>query len=291
MIKNNKHIEDVIRKRPYRVVPAGRRVGRPESDGHIKDVIGKLPYRIALAGGWIDQPFVSMHNPSPSGSMVVVCVEPQFWFMERAGICISTRKIALKLWKDGLPEENPEELVRKLYMEENQGQAEPSGSQDMIGLIYPGISRLDYDYTYRGGVFPKHIKSCNDPQIAKWLERVIHILPVTPRPEGYNPLETKNLSSEWIYRLGKSGKNCYEAIMAKDVDALGASMNECMLCWEKILPGTVRHRKLNKNLIPLLKYYRSNYPGAMYSGCGGGYLFVASQVPVPGAFNIKVRIK
>jgi hypothetical protein len=29
----------------------------------------------------------------------------------------------------------------------------------------------------------------------------------------------------------------------------------------------------------------------MYSGCGGGYLFVASQKPVPGAFNIKVKIK
>jgi hypothetical protein len=262
-----------------------------KNNRRIEDVIGKLPYRLALAGGWIDQPFVSIHNPSPPGSMVVVNVEPQFRFIERAGICSSTRKIALKLWKDGLPQANPEELVQKLYMEENKDKAEPSGSQDMIGLVYPGINRLDYDYTYREGVFPKHIESCNDPQIAKWLENVIHILPVGPRPEGYNPLETKNLSSEWISRLGKSGKNCYEAIIAKDVDALGASMNECMLCWEKILPGTVRHHKLNENLIPLLEYYRSNYPGAMYSGCGGGYLFVASQVPVPGAFNIKVRIK
>ncbi len=257
----------------------------------IEDVIGKLPYRVALAGGWIDQPFVSMLNPTPPGSMVVVCVEPQFWFIERAGICSSTRKIALKLWKDGLPQINPEELVQKLYLEENKSKAEPSGSQDMIGLVYPGINRLDYDYTYREGVFPKHIESCNDPQTANWLGKVIHILPVAPRPEGYNPLETKNLSSDWISRLGKSGQSCYEAILKKDVDALGESMNECMTCWENILPGTVHHHKLNEDLLPLLEYYRSNYPGAMYSGCGGGYLFVASYVPVPGAFNIKVRIK
>jgi hypothetical protein len=262
-----------------------------KNNRRIEDVIGKLPYRLALAGGWIDQPFVSIHNPSPPGSMVVVNVEPQFRFIERAGICSSTRKIALKLWKDGLPQANPEELVQKLYMEENKDKAEPSGSQDMIGLVYPGINRLDYDYTYREGVFPKHIESCNDPQIAKWLENVIHILPVGPRPEGYNPLETKNLSSEWISRLGKSGKSCYEAILKKDIDALGESMNECMACWGKILPGTVHHHKLNEDLHPLLEYYRSHYPGAMYSGCGGGYLFVASQVPVPGAFNIKVRIK
>jgi hypothetical protein len=29
----------------------------------------------------------------------------------------------------------------------------------------------------------------------------------------------------------------------------------------------------------------------MYSGCGGGYLFVASEEPVPGAFHVNVRIK
>ena len=256
----------------------------------IVDIVGNLPYRIALAGGWIDQPFASQHNPSPPGSMVVVSVEPQFWFMERAGICIGTRKIALDLWKDGLPEQDPAELVQKLYMEENEGKAEPSGSQDMIGLVYPGISRLDYDFEHQGGIFPRHIESNNDPAVACWLENVIHILPVAPRPEGYDPLKTKNLQPDWIARLGQSGKTCYEAILAQDIGALGASMNECMLCWEHILPGTVRHHTLNVDLLGLLEYYQSNYPGAMYSGCGGGYLYVASEAPVPGAFHIKVRI-
>ncbi len=256
----------------------------------IMDVVGKLPYRIALAGGWIDQPFASKHNPSPPGSMVVVCVEPQFWFMERAGLCIGTRKIALDLWKDGLPDQDPAELVQKLYIAENEGKAEPSGSQDMIGLVYPGISRLDYDFEHQGGVFPRHIESSNDPTVASWLENIIHILPVAPRPDEYDPLETKNLQPDWIARLGQSGKTCYEAILARDTGALGASMNECMFCWENILPGTVRHHTLKVDLLGLLEYYQSNYPGAMYSGCGGGYLFVASEIPVPGAFHIKVRI-
>jgi hypothetical protein len=257
----------------------------------IEDVIGKMPYRLALAGGWIDQPFVSRHNPSPPGSMVVVCVEPQFWFMERSGICTGTRKIALKLWKDGLPELNPDELVQKLYAAENGNKTEPSGSQDMIGILYPGISRLDYDWTHREGVFPLHIESCNDPETAFWLENVINILPVAPRPNGYNPLEMKNLHPDWIARLGQSGKMCYEAIMSQDIKALGVSMNECMQCWEKILPCTVRHSILKVNLLPLLEYYQSKYPGAMYSGCGGGYLYVASEKPVPGAFHMKVRIR
>jgi hypothetical protein len=27
----------------------------------------------------------------------------------------------------------------------------------------------------------------------------------------------------------------------------------------------------------------------MYSGCGGGYLYVVSDEPVPGAFQVQVR--
>jgi len=264
---------------------------RTNKNLRITDVIGKLPYRIALAGGWIDQPFISKHNPSPPGSMVVVSVEPQFMFMERAGICIGTRNIALYLWKDDVPDRVSGELMQELYAAENEGKAEPSGSQDMIGLIYPGINRLDYDFKHQGGIFPQYIESNNDPEIASWLETVIHILPVAQRPDGYNPLETKNLQPDWIARLGQSGKACYDAIMKRDIEALGESMNECMLCWETILPGTVRHHTLKVDLLSLLEYYQSKYPGAMYSGCGGGYLYVVSNKSVPGAFHVKVRIK
>ena len=35
--------------------------------------------------------------------------------------------------------------------------------------------------------------------------------------------------------------------------------------------------------------YQSRYEGAMYSGCGGGYLYVVSADPVPGAFSVTVR--
>jgi hypothetical protein len=256
----------------------------------ITPVIGAIPYRLALAGGWIDQPFVSRCNPDPPGSMVVVAVEPQFFFMDRCGMGTSTRKVAMALWGEQLPDGNPAELVRQLYRAENQGKAEPSGSQDMAGLIYPGINRLDYDAGFEGGYFPVHVESCNDPQIAGWLGQVIHILPVAPRPAGYNPLGVKNLDREWIRRLGQSGKDCYQAILNRDAAALGESMNECMRCWEAILPHTVRHSSLTVDLVSLLEYYQKHYPGAMYSGCGGGYLFVVSETPVPGALHAKVRL-
>jgi len=256
----------------------------------ISNAIGSIPYRLALAGGWIDQPFISSLNPTPPGSMVVVGVEPEFWFMERAGIATGTRKIANELWKGGLPKCDPADLVRELYEKENAVKSEPSGSQDMIGLIYPGINRLDFDFKANGGVFPSHIESNNDPANARWLEKVIHILPVAPRPAGYNPLGEKQLDSQWISRLGQSGKNCYDAILKHDVKALGASFNECMLAWETLLPHVVRHHTVTTDLVGIMRAYQALYPGAMYSGCGGGYLFVASEKPVPGAFHVRVRI-
>jgi len=87
----------------------------PGGEGEaITDVIGRLPYRMAFAGGWIDQPFVSQHNPSPPGSMVVVALEPICRFMDRCGMGTSTRRVAAELWHGTLPDRDPAELVREL---------------------------------------------------------------------------------------------------------------------------------------------------------------------------------
>jgi hypothetical protein len=264
-------------------------VGRG-NDREITSVIGRFPYRMALAGGWIDQPFLSRHNPTPPGAMVVVSLEPDFPYMDRCGMATSTRNVAMKLWNGVLPDRDPAELVRELYRAENESKAEPSGAQDMAGLIYSGINRLDFDINFQDGYFPAHVESNNDPLVARWLESVIYILPVAPRPEGYSPLAIKNLDVEWIRRLGQSGKDCYAAIVARNLQGLGESMNECMRCWEAILPHTVKHPAIKVDLPGLLNYYQNKYAGAMYSGCGGGYLFIATDEPVPGASGIKVRI-
>lgn len=255
----------------------------------ITDIFGRIPYRMAFAGGWIDQPFVSELNPAPPGSMVVVAIEPTVRFMDRCGMGTSTRRVAARMWGDALPDRDPAQLVRELYDAENSGRAEPSGSQDMAGLIYPGVSRLDYDATYEDGYFPCRVESCKDPRVARWLEQVIWMVPVAPRPEGYSPLGIRNLSPEWVGRLGQSGKDCYDAIVRRDALGLAASFNECMLCWETLLPQVVRHPTIAVDLVGLLRFYQARYLGAMYSGCGGGYLYVVSDEAVPGGFRVQVR--
>ena len=63
-----------------------------------------------------------------------------------------------------------------------------------------------------------------------------------------------------------------------------------MACWEALLPHTVRHPTITMDLVGLLRYYQSRYAGAMFSGCGGGYLTVISADPVPGSLRIQVRV-
>jgi len=265
------------------------RVLKGTNPSHIRRALGTIPNRLQLAGGWIDQPFVSRLNPKPPGSMVVVQVEPDFRPMDRSGFATGTRAVAAALWRGRLPRRPPDTLVRELYEAENAGKADPSGSQDMIGLIYPGISRLDYDAAVGGGVFPAHIESLNDRRSARWLERVLHLLPVEPRPPGYSPLGEKHLTPRWVARLGQSGRDCFDAIRHRNVDALGASLNLTMRCWAALLPHVVRHPLITVDLMGLLKAYQRSYPGAMYSGCGGGYLIVAADAPVPGSLHVTIR--
>ena len=64
----------------------------------------------------------------------------------------SSRKIADKIWNGEIPGGDYSKLVQELYNEENKNLPEPSGSQDMVGLIYPGVSRLDYSISHEGRI-------------------------------------------------------------------------------------------------------------------------------------------
>jgi hypothetical protein len=141
-----------------------------------------------------------------------------------------------------------------------------------------------------GGWFPAAVVSSRDREVASWLEEVVYLVPVAQRPVGYHPLGIKHLDPEWIRRLGISGRECYSAILTRDAHRLGASLNECMACWEAILPHTVRHRTIQVDLVGILQHYQAHYLGAMYSGCGGGYLYVVSERPVPGGIKISLRL-
>ncbi len=239
----------------------------------------KFPYRVCLAGGWMDQPWVSEVYP---GSCVVAQIWPDHDFNDRSGMATSSRKIAMELWGGKLPEGDPVRNAKLLFGAENPPGCEyVSGSQDQIGLLVPGANRLDYDGKY----WPCHIESTTDAETCEWLSRVLHLVPLAPRPEGYNPLVEKYLTVENVKQLGHAGDLCWEGIVQRDVKRLGEGMKQTFLMWKKMLPYTVPDwvaEELETNWFP-------NYPGAIPSGSGGGYVIVASETKIPGALKIKVK--
>ena len=210
--------------------------------------------------------------------MVVVSLLPTVRYMDRCGMATGTRAAAQALWGDAFPAgRTPASLVRELYAAENADLVEPSGSQDMCGLIYPGISRLDYDASVDGGWFPAHVESTSDPEVVAWLERVIHLVPVAQRPPGYGPLGIKRLDPAWIARLGRAGgpattrswRWTSAPSASRSTSARGPGTRSC--------PRSSSTRRSRSTSAGLLAAYAAEYPGAMFSGCGGGYLVVASE--------------
>lgn len=239
----------------------------------------KFPYRACLAGGWIDQPWVSEVYP---GSVVVAQLWPSIDFNDRSGMATSSRKVAIEIWGDQYPEGDPIRNAEILFGAENPpGSKYISGSQDHIGLLMPGVSRLDYNGKY----WPYNIENTTDPETCEWLASVLKLVPLQPRPEGYNPLIAQNLNKTVVKRLGVSGKVCYEAIMKKDVQLLGEAMKETFTCWKEMLPETVPGWIMKE----MEEVYFPKYAGAITSGSGGGYVIVPSEDPVDGALDVKVR--
>jgi hypothetical protein len=238
----------------------------------------RFPYRICIAGGWMDQPWVSEVHP---GSVVVAQIWPTIDFNDRSGMATSSRSVAIELWGNQLPSGDPLRNAQLLFGAENFQNTYVSGSQDHIGLLKPGINRLYYNGSY----WPQKIDSSVTPEICDWLSSVIHLFPLRPRPEGYNPLLSKNLNPEIVRELGESGDQCWESILRKDVEGLGQAMRRSFLAWRKMLPYTVPDPVLQE----LETNYFPHYPGAITSGSGGGYVVVASDREVPGALKIRVR--
>jgi cytidyltransferase-like protein len=239
----------------------------------------RFPYRLCLAGGWMDQPWVSKIHP---GSVVVTQIWPTYDFNDRSGMATSSRKVAIELWGDMYPEGDQERNSRLLFGAENPpGKKYISGSQDHIGLLFPGINSLYYN----GGYWPEKIESTIDADICNWMSEVLHLVPLEPRPEGYDPLKVMHLEKKLVRELGEAGDACWEAILRKDITGLGQGLTNTFLSWRKILPLTVPDWVMSEMETKYLPYF----PGAITSGSGGGYVIVASENPVDGAMNIRVR--
>ena len=86
------------------------------------------------------------------------------------------------MWGDEYPEGDPVRNAQLLFGAENPpGSEYISGTQDHIGLLVPGITRIDYDGKY----WPCKLENTVDPETCEWLTSVLNFAPLQPRPAGF----------------------------------------------------------------------------------------------------------
>ena len=239
----------------------------------------RIPYRIDLAGGWIDQPYVSKYA---SGSVLTICIEPDYEFNDRSGMSTSSRKKAIELWQTDIPDGNREKLAKTLFCFENPpGTKYVSGSQDSLGITLPGLNNL----YYTGEYWPEKITSIVEDDILSWLEERIWMIPLYPRHQSYDVLANTNIDESGAKALSKAASDCWAAILKKDTVAVGEAISESFNAQISMFPNMV-----NDDILAQIELFKNDVSGWKVSGAGGGgYLIFFSEKPIKNAIQIRIR--
>ena len=241
----------------------------------------KIPYRIDLAGGWMDQPRVNEIEP---GAVITICIEPEVNFNGRSGMSTSSRNAAIEMWQTDIPQGDPETLAKMVFRYENPpGCPYVSGSQDAIGIVYPGLNKLHYNNNY----WPEKITSVHDEDILSFIENNLYLVPLKPRDNKYNVLENTCINQNNVKLLAQAAENCWNAIINKNINLWGKYTTEAFKAQIKMFPNM-----MTQNVLNAVKEYENITKGYKITGAGGGgYLVLVNDKPISNAVKIKIRRK
>jgi cytidyltransferase-like protein len=261
----------VLKRIPYADLPA-------RSTTALRNVC-RIPYRIDLAGGWLDQPFVSKYYP---GAVLTVSIEPTVEFNNRSGMASSTRRKAIELWRTEIPHGELEQLARMLFSFENPpGTHEIAGSQDSLGIVYPGLNRHYYENNY----WPKSTESIQDEDILSWLENHLYLVTLGPRVSEYSVIDNTNISVESAKALAVAADACWDAILKKDIASFGAAFRQSFEAQVAMFPNMA-----DQDIYEVINQYKNIAKGWKLSGAGGGgYLIMVADQPIEDAMQIRIR--
>lgn len=238
---------------------------------------GPIPTRLDLAGTWIDQPYVSQYHP---GWAITISLEPTFVVRDRCGLSTSTRKMIQKIWPVKLPNMDPEMLARLVFCFENHPERENghiSGAQDAIGICIPGLCRHYYDNSF----WPLKVEYTNDEMTLRFLEQHLVLVPMEPRKAGCSVVEGKDITPDKVVALASAAEACWDAIMAKDLNAFAAAYKASFNAQIAMFPGMVTptyhgHEEQDNTYIQRTIDRYSHMPDVlawkMPGAGGGGYL-------------------
>ena len=240
-------------------VPQEGLTARSSTD--LKKTESRIPTRLDLAGTWIDQPYVSCFAP---GWAITISLEPTFEVRERCGLSTSTRNMIRKIWPYQLPNMNPEMLAKLVFCFENDPERNDgiiSGAQDSIGICIPGLCR----HYYNNRFWPERIETCYDEGILSWLEQHLVLIPMDPRKPGCSVVEGKDITEPKVRALAKAADDCWNAIMARDLQAFAKAYADSFSAQTAMFPAMIQ------GCVPFyIEKYRDQVLAYKMPGAGGG---------------------
>jgi cytidyltransferase-like protein len=238
-----------------------------------------IPYRIDVAGGWLDQPFVSKYYP---GSVITISLEPTLEFNERSGMASSTRRKAIDLWGPKIPPGDYEKLAKILFCYDNPpGTEEVSGSQDSIGIVFPGLANAYYDGEY----WPSRIDHVVDERALQFVENALYLMTLGPRHAEFDVLSDTRITREGAKALADATDGCWDAILKRDIEKFGHYFRQSFEAQIAMFPPM-----MNNTVARLIKQYQGVALGWKLSGAGGGgYLILVSDKPIKDAVRVIAR--
>ena len=231
------------------------------SSTELKKTQSNIPTRLDLAGTWIDQPYVSQYAP---GWAITISLEPTFEIRERCGLSTSTRNMIRKIWPYQLPNMDPEMLAKLVFCFENdpeRGDGIISGAQDAIGVCVPGLCRHWYDKRF----WPEKIETCTDESVLRWLEAHLVMIPMEPRRPGCSVVEGKDITEPKVKALAKAADACWNAIIAKDLNAFAKAYQASFEAQVALFPGMVQG-----SVPQYIARYKPHVLAYKMPGAGGG---------------------
>ena len=177
-----------------------------------------------------------------------------------------------------------------------------------------------YEAIYWAGQhWPSSMLNLNDPTdpeqaaIFEWLQSVLWIveIPFVSRPEGYNSQRINNLTDEniphservaMVKSLADASDLVWQGIIARNSDKVGLGLSQTMSAWSRMLPFTVDpylDESGNEGIDGVSnsqrlrdfwqRYDLPHSKGCLFSGAGGGFLFVIGESPVEGGSKIQIN--
>jgi len=156
-----------------------------------------------------------------------------------------------------------------------------AGSQDSIGIVYPGLNRIDL---YR------RFLACKDYDgawrmhfILDWRTFIFDY--ACPRENNYHVLVNTFINKGNAEALRNAAENTWDALLVKDLEKFGEFFRKSFEAQIKMFPNMIYD-----DIFHVIDKYKDSACGWKLSGAGGGgYLIFVSQKPIKGAMQIKIR--